>query len=69
MRGKQTNTFPIVLVTCMASVLIGGLITYTLMKKAENPIEDVRNDLNLIRLTLLLGLIAIGGLMIYGATN
>jgi hypothetical protein len=66
MKKENNNAFPVLLLTGLSCVLIGAMITYTLVKKTENPIDDVRSDLDLIRWTLLIGLIIIGGLMIYG---
>jgi len=66
---KKSNPIGIIISIGFISAIVTGLTCYTLLNKSETPIEKVRNDLNLIRLTLLIGMTAIGGLMIYAGSK
>ena len=69
MKEKRNNPLGIIISIGFISAIVTGLTCYTLLNKSETPIEKVRGDLNLIRLTLLIGMIAIGGLMIYAGSK
>ena len=68
MMEKRNNPVGIIIIVGLLASIVTGLTCYTLLDKSETPIEKVRQDLNLIRLTLLIGLLGIGTVMIYGAT-
>ena len=68
MMEKRNNPVGIIIIVGLLASIVTGLACYTLIDKSETPIEKVRQDLNLIRLTLLIGLLGIGTVMIYGAT-
>lgn len=69
MQVRKNNPIGIIISIGVISAIVTGLACYTLMRKTDTPIDKVRNDLNLIRLTLLIGLLAIGAMMIYGAAT
>jgi uncharacterized BrkB/YihY/UPF0761 family membrane protein len=69
MQVRKNNPIGIIISIGVISAIVTGLSCYTLMRKTDTPIDKVRNDLNLIRLTLLIGLLAIGAMMIYGAAT